>query len=111
MDSFLTDFGFFAICFLVVYLYKKILEYHDLKRLRLHEDEKIYKAAEEFAHKASSDDVKKILSNCFTEKNAEKILSQAFPHRTDKDGGYRAFIRSVNKVLGENVYSEQCHTH
>lgn len=113
MDSFLENVGILAIAFVIIYGYKKIQEYYYLKWLSFHEDEKVYKAADEFVHGAPSDDVKVILASCFDldEKGAEEILSRSIPHRTDKDGGYRAFIRSVNKVLGEDVYSERCHTH
>jgi len=113
MDSLLANTGFFAICFLIIYVYKKMMEYYDLKRSYFYEDEKIYKAADEFVHGASSDNIKAIFANCFDfdEKDTEKILLWAIPHRTDKDGGYRVFIKSVNKVLGLDVYSERCHTH
>jgi len=113
MDSFLENVGLLAICFIIIYGYKKAVEYYSLKRLSFHEDEKVYKAADEFVHGAPSDDVKVILASCFdfNEKDAEEILSRSIPHRTDKDGGYRAFIRTVNKVLGEDVYSERFPTH
>ncbi|WP_336078390.1 hypothetical protein [Paenibacillus sp. 203] len=29
----------------------------------------------------------------------------ALPHRNDTDGGYLAFIKAVNRVLGQEVYS------
>lgn len=113
MDSFLANVGLLAIAFVIIYGYKKIQDYYYFKHLSFYENEKVYKAANEFVHGASSDDVKAILASCsdFDEEDAEEILSRALPRRTDKDGGYRAFIRSVNKVLGEDVYSEQCHTH
>jgi len=113
MDSFLANIGVFAICFLIICVYKKIMEYHELKWSRFYEDEKIYKAAEKFVNGASSDNIKVIFANSiyFDEKDAEEILSRSIPHRTDKDGGYREFIKSVNKVLGTNIYSERCHTH
>jgi hypothetical protein len=113
MDSFLANVGLLTIAFVIIYGYKKIQEYYYFKHSGFYENEKIYKAADEFVHGASSDDVKAILASCFDfdEEDAEEILSRALPHRTDKDRGYRAFIKSVNKVLGEDVYSEQCHTH
>ena len=112
MDSFLENVGLVAISFLVIYIEKKISEYYYFKQLSFYESDKIYKAADEFIHGASFDDVKAILEKCldFDEEDIEKILSQSIPHRTDKDGGYRAFIKTVNKVLGEDVYSEHCHT-
>jgi len=113
MDSFLANVGLLAIAFAVIYIYKKVLEWYDYKHSGFYADKKVYKAADEFVHGASSDDVKVILAGCFDfdEGDAEKILSLSIPHRTDKDGGYRVFIRSVNKVLGEDIYDEKRHIH
>jgi hypothetical protein len=113
MHSYLVNFGLLAILFIIVYGYKKILEYYELKRMGLHENERVYKAAEEFAHGVSSDDVKAILEDCFKidDVDVEKILTKAIPHRTDKDGGYHAFIRSVNKEVGDDVYDERRQSH
>lgn len=113
MDSFLENVGMLAMAFVIIYGYKKIHEYYYFKQSSYYEDEKVYKAAEAFVQGAPSDDVKVILAGCFDfdEKDAEEILSRSISYRTDKDGGYRAFIRTVNKVLGEDVYSERCHTH
>ena len=112
MDNFLENVGLVAISFLIIYIAKKISEYYNFKQLSFYEDDRIYKAADEFIHGVSSDDVKVILGKYldFDEEDIEKILSQSIPHRADKDGGYRAFIKTVNKVLGEDVYSEHCHT-
>lgn len=113
MDSFFENVGMLAIAFVIIYGYKKILEYHDFKYSGFYENEKVYKAADEFVQGAASDDVKAILASCFDFDNedADEILSRSFPHRTDKDGGYREFIKSVNRVLGVDVYSEQCRAH
>lgn len=113
MHSFLENFGLLAIFFVVVYGYKKILEHYDWKRMGLHENKRVYQAADEFVHGARTEDVKAILDTCFEfdEEDVEKILSGAIPHRTDKDGGYRAFIRSVNKAVGDELYDERCRTH
>ncbi len=113
MHGLLENIGLLAIFFAVVYGYKKILEYYDLKRIGLHENKKVYQAAKEFARGAEIGNVKAILDSCFdfTEKDVEKILSQAVPHRADKDGGYRAFIGFVNKVVGDEIYDERCHAH
>ncbi|MPM59331.1 hypothetical protein SDC9_106171 [bioreactor metagenome] len=113
MDSFLENVGILAIAFLIIYIYKKILEWHDYRHSGFYADEKVYKAADEFVHGASSDDVKTLLADCFDfdEGDAKKIMSLSTPHRTDKDGGYKAFIRSVNKVLGDEVYDEKRHVH
>ena len=111
MDSFLANVGLLAIAFVIIYGYKKIQDYYYFNHSCFYENEKVYMAADKFAHGASSNDVKAILSSCFdfTEEDAEEILLQSASHRTDKDGGYRAFIRSVNEVLGEDVYNEKCH--
>ncbi len=113
MGSFLASIGLLAIALVIIYGYKKIQDYYCYKHSGFYEDEKIYEAADKFVHGASSDDVKAILASCFDfdEEDAEEILSLALPHRTDRDGSYRVFIRSVNKVLGKDVYSEQCHIH
>lgn len=109
MDTFLKNFGLFAIFFLIAYGYKKIQDNHELKRMGLHEDEKVYMAADEFVCGAPSDEVKGILDSCFEfdGQDADVILARAIPHRADKDGGYRAFIRSVNKVVGDELYDEK----
>ena len=109
MNIFLMNVGFFAVCVVIVIAYKKILSFYYQKRLEFLKDNNVYKAAEKFADGASVIEVKRILVSCFdlNEKNVEEILSQSLSHRTDKDGGYRYFIRSVNKVLGEDIYSEK----
>lgn len=111
MGSFLANVGVLAVAFVIIYAYKKVQEYQYFKHLSFYENEKVYKAANEFVHGASSDNVKAILASCpdFDKEDAEKILSRSIPHRTDKDGGYRVFIRTVNKVLGEDIYNERYH--
>lgn len=111
MDGFLENVGLFSIAFAIIYGYKKLLDYFEYKRSGYYENEKVYKAADEFVHGASFDEVKVILSSCFDfdANDADRVLSRSIPHRTDKDGGYREFIRSVNKVLGADIYSEQYH--
>lgn len=108
MDSFLKSFGLFALFLAITYGYKKIQDYYTSKRSGLHENEKVYTAADAFARGASLRDVGDILEDCFEfdEGDAGKILSGAIPRRTDRDGGYRAFIRSVNKAVGEKLYDE-----
>lgn len=51
-----------AICFVIIYGYKKILDYNYLKQLGFHEDEEVYKATDEFVHGAPSDDINRRLS-------------------------------------------------
>ncbi|MDQ0195285.1 hypothetical protein [Paenibacillus wynnii] len=107
MDELLRNVGLISIMLVLLYAIKKIYDNTYLQRAGLYEDDNVYKAAEEFAQGAPSNDVRGILSNCYDidDKGMEKILSLALPHRTQKDGGYSAFIKAVNKVLGEDVYS------
>lgn len=113
MNNFLEDVGLIAIFFSIVYVYLKILDYYELKRLEVHEDKKVYIAADKFVHGAPYDEVKDILASCFDfdEQDAETIWLLSITHITDKDGGYRAFIRSVNEVVGKSIYDERYLTH
>jgi hypothetical protein len=113
MGSFLENAGLLAIAFVIIYGYKKIQEYYYFKQSGYYENEKVYKAADEFVHGASTDDVEAILESCFDfdKEDARKILTRSIPYKTDKDGGYREFIRSVNKVLGADIYNEHYHIH
>ncbi len=109
MDGFLVNVGILAIAFVIVYIYKKVLEWHDLKNSGFYGEEKVYKAADKFNKGASPDEVKAILSECYSinKTDIEKIMTAAIHSRTDKDRGYRIFIRSVNQVLGEDIYNEK----
>jgi len=113
MDGFLKNIGFMAICFVVIYGYTKIKEYNDMKRVGFYENNKVYKAAEEFAQGASNNDVINLLTDCFDfdETDADQILAKSMLHKTDRDGGYREFIKAVNEVLGADIYSEQSHAY
>ncbi|MCR6547143.1 hypothetical protein NVS47_16775 [Dehalobacterium formicoaceticum] len=113
MESFLANIGILAIAFVIIYIYQKMLEWHDSKQSSFYEDKKVYQAADEFAHGASSNEVKALLTACYAldEGDMEKIMSMSMPHKADKDGGYRSFIRSVNHVLGEDIYDEKRRKH
>lgn len=113
MDGFMANVGLLAVAFFIVYIYKKALEWNDYRHSGIYESEKVYKAADEFVHGALPDEVKESLVDCdmIDETDAENIMTLATHHRSYKDGGYRAFIRSVNEVLGEDVYSEKCPRH
>ncbi len=76
-----------------------------------YEEEKVYRAAEKFVEGAPPDEVKAILGECYSinKTDIEKIMSMAIHSRTDKARGYRIFIRSVNQVLGEDIYNEKLH--
>ncbi|MCF7547012.1 hypothetical protein L3X09_13655 [Enterococcus faecium] len=43
MDSFFENVGMLAIVFIIIYGYKKILEYYDFKYSGFYENEKVYK--------------------------------------------------------------------
>jgi len=109
MNDLLQGIGFLAICFVIVYGYQKILEYYDVNRSAFPEDERVYQAAEAFARGAPPDEVRAILDSCLAldAGDSEEILARALPHRADRDGGYKAFIRSANRVLGGDIYSER----
>lgn len=109
MNGFLVNAGLLAIAFLIVYIYKKVLEWHDLRNSGFYEDERVYKAADKFDKGAPPDEVKALLRECYSINmtDIEKIMSAAIHSKTDKDRGYRIFIRSVNQVLGEDIYNEK----
>lgn len=111
MDEFLRHVAFFMVCLVIGIVYKKILEFQDEKRWMFHEDNQVYYAASKFSNGASFDEVKNILVSCFdfSKKSADVIWECASPHKTDRDGGYRFFIRSVNKELGDSIYNEKHH--
>ncbi|MFD1906919.1 hypothetical protein ACFSQ7_27315 [Paenibacillus rhizoplanae] len=52
---------------------------------------------------AEAGEVREMLINSFEfdPKEAELILARALPHRMEPDGGYGAFIKEVNQLLGE----------
>lgn len=106
-----TSFDFILlILFLVIAAaYQNFLDFHEDRQWSFSEDERVYLAAEKFAGGASFDDVRRLLEDCYDidEENAEEILKWASSHRKDRDGGYRFFLRSVNRSLGENVYHER----
>lgn len=112
MENTFVNIGIFAVLSLIVYIYKKILEWHTYNRSSIYEDENVYRAADEFARGSSLDAVKSVLSDCldFTKEYAEEVLKLSIPHRPDRDGGYKAFLRAVNKVLGEEAYDVKHHT-
>jgi hypothetical protein len=106
--SFLESVGLVSISLLLLYLIKKSSDHFYLKKADYQADGRVYKAAGEFVRGASSGDIRGLLANCidFDEKDIEEILSRAFSHRSDADGGYGAFLKAVDEVLGEDVYGE-----
>jgi hypothetical protein len=108
MNNFWESAGLIAICFLMIYVFKKTADHYDCRHSGYYRSEKVSIAAKEFADGASVDVVKGLLAGCldFDEEDIEDILSGSLLHRGDQDGGYGAFIKEVNKTLGADVYSE-----
>lgn len=113
MIGFLGNVGFVAIILLIFFIIKKVDDYLYFKKVNslgvevmYFADDKVYKAARAFAQGVSSDEIREILLNCvdFDEEDISQIMTSAEPHKTDDDGGYGAFIKTVNKTLGEVVY-------
>ena len=111
MENFFSDAGMVTITLVVLYCLKKLYDYYYLKQSTFHENEKVYEAANAFAHGESFEDIESILANCidFDKQDAEAIIHDSFSHKADADGGYRAFLRSVNKILDADVYDEKRH--
>lgn len=110
MNDILTTVGLILILLAVLYSAKKIYEYFDMRKVTrkdCYENYDIYKAAQEFALGSPADKIKEILTNSYEldDKQIEETMFLSLPHRNDTDGGYRAFIKAVNQVLGQEVYS------
>ncbi|AHV97447.1 hypothetical protein [Paenibacillus sabinae] len=101
--------GVIIIVLVILYIAKKVSAYLNLVKPTIsggYEDNAVYQAAQKFAQGVSHDEIRDILlgSYEFDQQRIEMILRLALPHRTDGDGGYRAFIEAVNQVLGEEIY-------
>ncbi|BCG58771.1 hypothetical protein [Paenibacillus sp. URB8-2] len=110
MGGILTTVVLILILLAVLYSAKKIYDFIDkqkVTRAGYYEDYGIYKAAQMFANGAPADEIREILSNSyeFDDGRIEQTMLLALPHRNDSDGGYSAFIKAVNQVLAEEVYS------
>ncbi|KAA9007563.1 hypothetical protein F4V43_03480 [Paenibacillus spiritus] len=72
----------------------------------MYEDMQVYRAAARFAEGASRAEMAALLNGSyqFDRLRIEETLRRALPGRADADGGYGAFIRAVNRTLGEEVY-------
>lgn len=96
----------------VLYVTKKMTAHYEMIKLSkllmlgYYEDPVIYKAAHAFAAGESAENIRQIMSSSyeFDINRIDRTFTLALPHRTDGDGGYVAFIRAVNQVLGEEVY-------
>ena len=106
MNELWKDLVFLGVCYIVLICYRKILEYHNLKQTSYCEDETIYLAAKSFAKRDDVSIVKSIImqSSDFTNTEAETIISKSIKCRGNSDGGYREFLKSVNKTLGITLY-------
>jgi len=102
--------GMISLVAAVLYCLKKFYDYRDLRMMDTTgycEDCDIYKAARAFAKGAPVDVIKERLSRSyeFDSMRVEQTLALALPHRNDSDGGYQAFLKAVNQVIGEEVYN------
>ncbi|MFD1774816.1 hypothetical protein [Paenibacillus rhizophilus] len=93
----------------ILYIAKKVSVYRGMVKPTAsggYEDYAVYHAAQKFAQGASLDEIRDILLSSyeFDQQRIEETMRLALPHRSDGDGGYRAFIKAVNQVLGEEIY-------
>lgn len=109
MDSFWGNIALLLVFSVIVYGYKMILDYRQSRRHFYHTDMNVYMAADAFARGASIEEVKAKLENCshINVEEIESILTMALSQRADSGWKYQTFIRSVNMVLGGNVYDER----
>ncbi|MBP1312446.1 hypothetical protein JOD82_005592 [Paenibacillus sp. 1182] len=110
MNEILTIAGLISIVLAVLYFVKKIYDFIDLQKLTrkdIYENYDIYKAAQKFALGTPVDEIREILTNSYEldDNQVEETMLLALPHRHDTDGGYLAFIKAVNRVLEQEVYS------
>lgn len=101
MNSILANLGLTAIAILIIYIIKKIDDYFFNKKTGADVSDKVFKAAKTFAQGGSADEIRNILLNCidFDEEGIEEVLLLSYPHKTDNDGGYHAFLEAVKKEL------------
>lgn len=106
MEGFWANIGFFAFLFALVLGYDRILQYRE-NNCPHHPNKNVYEAAALFSQNAESKNVIAALMCCpdFDEAAADSILEKAVPRKPDQGERYRAFIRSVNREIGEAVYS------
>lgn len=105
----LASWGMLSIVVTVLYGTKKVSDYRDLRRtetLGYCEDCHIYKAARLFARGEPVRSIEDRLAKSyeFDPMRIQETLALALPHRSDLDGGYQAFLKAVNQVIGEEVY-------
>lgn len=73
-------------------------------------DPKVYEAARAFAMQSSEEIIRDILlkSIDFEEEDIDELMSMVEFHKNDIDGGYSAFIKAVNQLLGNEIYCIEC---
>jgi hypothetical protein len=106
MEVLLRNIGLVTVITALLVLIKRKYNRIYLEQEGCYEDYAVYKAADRFAGGASVEEVKNMLAACFEfdAGGTEAVLAEALPHRHEQDGGYRAFIHAVNKVLGDEIY-------
>lgn len=106
MPAQLNNLAVFGVFLVLCLIYQRITAYYQLKYLGHTESSEVYQAAEEFVHGAASDEIASLLTSCpeLDAEDAAQILSWSAVHRSDKDGGYHEFLKSVNTVLGVSIY-------
>jgi hypothetical protein len=74
------------------------------------QDERVYKAAREFAMQSPEGTIRDILLKSieFDEDSVDEIMEKVEFHRNDIDGGYSNFIKVINQLLGQKVYCINC---
>lgn len=107
MEDFWDNLGFFAALCIIILGYCKFMDYRDMNRPYHQTDERVYEAAGAFVLGAASQNVTAMLQSCLDidDSQVDSIIKTAMSHKTDRDGGYRAFIRLVNREIGEEAYS------
>ncbi|MCE5235014.1 MAG: hypothetical protein ABFC62_02075 [Clostridiaceae bacterium] len=106
MEGFWANIGFFAFLFVIVLGYERVLQYRE-NSCPYHPNKNVYEAAELFSHNAEVKAVIAALMRCpdIDEAAADSIVEGADPHKPDQRERYRAFIRSVNREIGEAIYA------
>ncbi|QDY82607.1 hypothetical protein FQU75_03890 [Paenibacillus polymyxa] len=110
MNEILTMTGLILIVLVVLYSVKKIYDFIDMQNMiqrDIYENYEIYRAAQKFAFGTPVDEIREILTNSYEldDNQIKETMLLALPHRTDPDGGYLAFIKAVNWVLGQEIYN------
>ncbi|MCE3202749.1 hypothetical protein [Paenibacillus sonchi] len=109
MEGLLRNTGLISILLVVLYSIKKLYDVADMRKAEMqgcYENKDIYKAARKFAQGAPEDEVREILSGSYEldGRQIEQTMLLALASRQDRDGGYAAFLKAVNQVLGEDRY-------